>query len=108
MEISNEQLALILGRMEGKLDAQVESSLRQEGALANLDKKLSDRADAHEGRIRALEISNPQQIGETMDDHEKRIRALEHGSAKAGMIGGLGAGIGTAVIIEWLKRKIGM
>jgi hypothetical protein len=107
MQISNDDLARILGRMEAKMDAQAASSERLEGTLASLDKKLSQRVDGHEDRIRVLEVANPKMLSETIKDHEKRIRDLEHGSAKAGMIGGIGSGVGMAVIIEFIKSKMG-
>ncbi len=108
MQISNDDLARILGRMEAKLDAQTQSSIRQEGALASLDSKLTHRLDGHENRIRAIEITNPSQIADSVDAHEKRIRSLENGAAKAGVIAGIGSSVGIAVILEIAKRKLGL
>lgn len=84
MEISNDDLARILGRMEAKLDAQGQSSLRQEAALASLDSRLTSR----------------------IDGHEIRLRTLENGAAKAGVIAGISSSVGIAVIIEIVKRTL--
>lgn len=86
MEISNDDLARILGRMEAKLDAQAQSSARQEVALASLDQRLT-------GRI---------------DGHEERLRALENGAARAGVIAGVGSSVAIAALVELLKRKMGL
>ena len=43
MQISNDDLARMLGRIEANLGGLAESAKRQEGALASLDKKLSER-----------------------------------------------------------------
>jgi hypothetical protein len=108
MEISNDDLARILGRMEGKLDAQVGSTKRVEEGLANLDVKMTRRLDEHDQRLRDLEVANPKAIAEAVQAHDKRIRALENGAAKAGVIAGVGSSVGIAVIVEVLKRKLGM
>lgn len=85
MEISNNDLARILGNIEANVAAQMNSSVRQEAAIARLDEKMSKR----------------------LDDHEKRLRDLEKGAAKSGAIAGVGASLGVAVIIEIIKRKLG-
>lgn len=108
MQISNDDLARILGRMEAKLDAQTQSSIRQEGALASLDNKLTQRLNGHEDRLRALEVTNPAGIAESVEAHELRIRSLESGAAKAGVVAGIGSSIGIAVLVELAKRKLGL
>ncbi|MFZ6775811.1 hypothetical protein ACO0LD_03190 [Undibacterium sp. Ji83W] len=107
MQISNDDLARILGRMEAKLDAQAQSSQRQEIALASLDTKLTQRLDGHESRLRVIEVANPAKIAESVKDHEQRIRALETSSNRAGVIAGIGSSVGVAVIVEIIKRKLG-
>lgn len=117
MQISNDDLGRILGRIEGKLDAAIESSTRQEHALAAMDKKLTgqletldtklnDRIDSQEERLRTLEITNPAAIAKTVADHAERIAALEKGAARAGVIAGVGSSVGIAVVVEILKRKL--
>jgi hypothetical protein len=108
MQISNDDLARILGRMEGKLDEQVNASKRLEGGLANLDNKVSARLDDHDTRLRELEVANPKQIAETVVDHAARIQALEKGAAKAGVVAGVGSSLALAVLVELLKRKMGL
>lgn len=108
MEISNDDLARILGRLEAKLDSQAQSSNRMEAALAGLDQKLTTRLDGHECRLRDLEIANPKQIAETVEQHAKRIATLEKNAAKNAAVAGVGASIGVAVIVEYIKRKMGM
>lgn len=108
MQISNEDLARILGRMEGKLDEQVNVAKRLEGGLASLDSKVTRRLDDHDERLRKLEVANPEQIAKDVADHDKRIRALENGAAKAGVIAGVGSSVAVAAVVEFLKRKIGM
>ncbi|NDP58018.1 MAG: hypothetical protein GZ090_01485 [Oxalobacteraceae bacterium] len=108
MEISNNDIARILGNIESKVDAQMKSSERHEKSLLRLEIKLTERVDGHEQRLRVLEVANPQQIAEDLAAHEKRIRSLEHGAAKAGVISGVGSAVGMAVIIEIAKRKLGL
>ncbi len=86
MEISNNDIARILGNIEANLKTQMQSSLRQEVALASLDQKINLR----------------------LDTHDERLRALEQGAARAGIIAGIGSSIGIAVIVEIAKRKLGM
>jgi hypothetical protein len=108
MEISNNDIARILGNIESKLDAQMRSSDRHEQSLLRLEKTLTDRADDHDERLRALEVANPAQIAESVADHEKRLKSLEHGAARAGVVAGIGSSIGVAVIVEIAKRKLGL
>lgn len=108
MEISNDDIARILGRMEAKLDAQAQSSVRMEGALSTLDQKLTHRLDGHESRLRELEVINPKLIAETVADHDLRIQALERNAVKAGVIAGVASAAGIAVIVEYVKAKLGM
>ena len=104
MEISNDELARILGRMEAKLDAQGQSSLRQETALAALDEKLTTRLNKHEERLRVIEVVNPERLAATVQEHEQRIQSLEKGAAKAGMIAGLASSLGVAALVELFKH----
>lgn len=119
MEISNDDLARILGRMEAKLDAQVAMGIRTETALVNLDNKLSTqigeldarvnrRLDTQEERLRKLEIANPEQIAEDVKDHEERLQALEKGAAKSGAVAGALSSLGVGVVAEILRRKLGL
>ena len=108
MEISNDDLARMLGRMEAKIDAQAQSSIRMETALSNLDQKLTSRLDGHECRLRDLEIANPKLIAETVAAHAKRIQALENGSAKTAALAGVGSAICIAAIVEFVKSKLGL
>lgn len=107
MEISNNNLAHILGRVEAKLDAQAQSSQRQEIALANLDSKVTQRLDGHEARIRELEMANPKGTAEAVKKLDERTRNLENGAARSGVIAGIGSSVGIAVIVELIKRKLG-
>lgn len=108
MEISNNDIARILGNIESKVDSQMKSSERLEQNLLRLESKINERVDGHEDRIRSLEVANPQQLAEDIAAHEKRIRSLEHGAARAGVISGVGSAVGMAVIIEIAKRKLGL
>jgi threonine synthase len=108
MEISNNDIARILGNIEANLQTQMQSSVRQEAALASLDTKISLRLDGHDERLRQLEVINPAQIAESVKDHEERLQSLERGAAKAGVISGVGSAVGMAVIIEIAKRKLGL
>ena len=107
MDISNNDLARILGNIEANVATQMQSSLRQEAALASLDIKISKRLDSHDERLRAIELVNPAQIAETIEAHSKRLSALEQGAAKAGLIAGIGSSLSVAVIVEIIKRKMG-
>lgn len=108
MEISNNDIARILGNIEAKVDVQMKSSERQEQGLLRLEKKLTERADDHDERLRKLEVANPAQIAKSVKDHEERLQSLERGAAKAGVIAGVGSSVGIAVIIEIAKRKLGL
>ena len=101
MEISNDDLARILGRMEAKLDA-------QSVGLASLDAKVTMRLDEHDRRLRDLEVANPHALGEKVDAVEKRVAALEADSARAGMVAGAGSGLLIAVAAEYVKSKLGL
>ena len=101
MEISNNDLARILGRMEEKLDAQAVG-------LSALDAKVSMRLDDHHRGLRELEAANPKAIGEKVEAAEKRIAALEADSVRTGMIAGAGSGLAMALIGEWLRHKLGL
>jgi hypothetical protein len=107
MQISNDDLARILGRMEAKLDEQVHASKRMEGGLASLDSKVSRRLDEHDQRLRDLEIANPKKLGETVKGHDARIQALEKGAARAGVVAGIGSSVAIAALVEFMKRKLG-
>lgn len=108
MEISNDDLARILGRMEAKLDEQVNASKRVEGGLAILDAKVSRRLDEHDQRLRELEVANPKKLADAIKGHEARIQELERGAARAGVIAGVGSSLAIAAMIELLKRKLGL
>lgn len=108
MQVSNDDLARILGRIEGKIDGLESASTRQESALRSLDDKLTERLDKQELRLRQIEITNPKQIGETVKKHEERISALENRAARAGVVAGIGSSIGIAVLVEFAKRKLGL
>ena len=108
MEVSNDDIARILGRMEAKLDSQAQSSVRMEGAIASLDQKLTQRLDGHENRLRNLEIANPKLLAESIADHDLRIQALERNAVKAGVIAGVASAAGIAVIVEYVKAKLGL
>lgn len=108
MEISNNDIARILGNIEANLATQMESSKRQEATLTSLDSKITQRLDGHEERLRTLEVANPAQIAKSVKDHEARLQSLERGAAKAGVIAGIGSSVGVAVIIEIAKRKLGL
>ncbi len=101
MEISNNDLALMLGRMEGKLDAQAVG-------LTALDAKVSTRLDEHDRRLRELEVANPKVIGEKVEAAEKRLAALEADSARVSVIAGAGSGLAMAAITEYLRHKLGL
>ncbi len=108
MEVSNNELARILGRMEEKMDAHGKSMDRQEAQLAAVDKKLTNRLDQHDERLRMLENMNPEQQALLLQEHEIRIRKLETDGARAGAISGAASGIGIAVIIEMIRQKMGL
>lgn len=108
MQISNDDLARILGRMEAKLEAQLSTSKRVEEGLANLDQKMDRRFNEHEVRLRDLEVTNPKKLIESVGAHDLRIQALEKGAARAGVIAGIGSGVAMAVLVELAKKKFGL
>lgn len=97
MQISNDELARILGRIEAKLDAQGQG-------LSNLDAKVSRRLDEHEQRLRDMEIANPKKLADSLKGHEERIQALEKGAAKSGVLAGVGTSVLVGALIEWIRR----
>jgi YesN/AraC family two-component response regulator len=108
MQISNDDLARILGRLEAKLDEQASTSKRVEEAVASVDRKVTRRLDEHDERIRKLEVTNPEKLSQTVSDHSKRIEALEKGAARAGVIAGLGSGVAMSVLIALAREKLGL
>ncbi|MFZ6644436.1 hypothetical protein ACO0LO_01860 [Undibacterium sp. TJN25] len=107
MEVSNDDIARILGRIEAKLDEQAHTSKRLETGITSLDSKVSRRLDEHDLRLRELEVANPKKLAETVKAHEERIRELEKGSTRAGVLAGFGSSVALAAIIELMKRKLG-
>ena len=107
MEISNNDIARILGNIEANLASQMESSKRQEATLTSLDNKISQRLDGHDERLRVLEQANPAELAKAIKTHGERISALERGAAKSGALAGMGASVGIAVVVEIIKRKLG-
>lgn len=108
MQVSDDDLARILGRIEGKLDAQAGAIKRVEDGLAGLDEKVSMRLDDHDRRLRDLEVANPKELANKVKGHEDRIQALERGAAKSGVIAGVGSGLTMAVLVEIVKHKLGL
>jgi len=108
MEISNNDIARILGNIEAKMDAQMKSSERHEQSLLRVEKKLTERADGHETRLRMLEASNQPRIAESVQDHEDRLQLLERDAVRTGIIAGIGSSVGVAVIVEIVRRKMGL
>lgn len=104
MEISTDDLARILGRIEGKLDVQASATKRLEDSVASLDSKVTRRLDDHDQRLRELEIANPKKLAETVKSHEERIRKLETGEAKTGAVAGIASSVVVGAIIEFLRR----
>jgi hypothetical protein len=105
MEISNNDLARILGNIESTVKSQMESSLRQEAAIAALDNRVGARLDDQERRIRSIEVINPAKHAETLKKHDERLTQLEKNSARAGAIAGLGGSVLIAAAIEYIKSK---
>lgn len=107
MEISNNDLARILGRIEANLEAQGQTSSRIERAVDALDEKLTQRLDEHDRRLRQLENTDPEGMARALAGHEERIAKLEKGAARAGVIAGIGSAAGMAVLVELIKQKLG-
>lgn len=107
MDISNNDLARILGNIEANVATQMQSSLRQEAAITALDQKMTHRLDGMDSRVREIEKINPAKIAETVKDHNSRINALEQGSAKNAVLAGMGASLAVAAVVEFIKRKLG-
>lgn len=97
MEISNNDLARILGRIEEKVDGHGK-------ALTKLETKVTERLDNHDERLRELEIANPKKLAETVKGHDERIRKLENGEAKNGAVAGIASSLVVGAIIEMLRR----
>jgi hypothetical protein len=106
MAITNEDLARILGNIEATLKANADTATRIEGAVSQLETKVTRRLDDHESRLRTLEIANPEAIAIQVEGHEKRLRALETGAARSGALAGLGSSVVIAAIVEALKRAL--
>lgn len=106
MQISNDDLARILGRMEAKLDQQTNTSLRVESNVASLDAKVTRQFAEHDLRLRELEIANPKRLAESVKGHEDRIQALEKGAARAGVIAGIGSSVAITALLELVKHKL--
>lgn len=104
---SNHDIAVTLGRMDAKLDAQTQSSARQEGQLKELDHKLTTRLNNHDERLRDLEIANPTAIGTTVKSHEQRLQELEKKGVKYAVATSAVGSIGMALLLEWAKQKLG-
>jgi uncharacterized membrane protein YccC len=108
MQISNDDLGRMLGRMEAKLDEQVSASKRVEEAVASVDRKVTQRLDEHDARLRRLEVANPEQLAKTLSDHTKRIESLEQGAARAGVVAGIASGLTVSVLAALARAKLGL
>jgi hypothetical protein len=104
MEVSNDDIARILGRLEAKLDGQVSATKRVEDSLAGLEAKVSRRLDDHDQRLRDIEQANPAKTAAAVKDLEARTRALEQGAARTGVFAGIGSSLIVAAIIEAFRR----
>lgn len=107
MDISENNLARILGNIESKMDHLMASSQKHEESLVRMETTLTKRMDDHDERLRELEVANPIKLGETLKGHDKRLSDLEKTSARAGALAGLGASVLIAGLVEYVKRKIG-
>jgi cysteine synthase len=108
MQIGENDLARILGRMEAMLEEQARSSKRVEESVAKIDLKVTQRLDEHEVRLRKLEVANPEQLAKDLAAHGKRIEALEQGAARNGVIAGIGSAVAMSALVELAKRKLGL
>lgn len=108
MQISNDDLARILGRMEAKLDGQASAVKRVEEAVASVDRKVTQRLDEHDARLRRLEVANPEKLAQVVAEHGKRIEALEQGSAKAGVVAGIASGVTVSAVASFVRAKLGL
>lgn len=107
MPLDTEELR-ILGRIEGKLDAQAENLKQCTDAVNKLEARWAAQMAEMDRRVRELEIANPAQANKDLEEHDKRLSALERSATMSGAIAGAGASIGMAVVVELLKRKIGL
>lgn len=107
MDISNNDLARILGNIEAKVDVQMQALNRHENSLLRVEKALTERADGLDKRLREVEQANPVELAKSIKSHGERLNILEQGSAKSGLIAGVGSSLGIAVIVEIIKRKMG-
>lgn len=107
MDISNNDLARILGNIEAKVDVQMQALNRHENSLLRVEKALTERADGLDKRLREVEQANPVELAKSIKSHSERLNVLEQGSAKSGLIAGVGSSLGIAVIVEIIKRKMG-
>lgn len=107
MPLDTEELR-ILGRIEGKLDALAENNKQMAIALSSLETKLGGQIADIDRRLRTLEIANPTRLQDEIEAHDKRLVNLERSSAVTGAVAGAGASVAMAVVVEYLKRKLGM
>jgi L-ribulose-5-phosphate 3-epimerase UlaE len=108
LEISNDDLGRILGRMEAKLDEQVSASKRVEEAVASVDRKVTQRLDEHDARLRRLEVANPEELAKAISAHGKRIESLEQSAARAGVVAGIASGLTVSVLAALARAKLGL
>lgn len=108
MQISNDDLGRILGRLEAKLDEQASAFKRVEDAVANVDCKVTQRLDEHDARLRRLEVANPKKLAQTVSEHTKRLEALEHGAVRSGVISGIASGVTVGALASLLRAKLGI
>jgi peptidoglycan hydrolase-like amidase len=107
-ETTNNELARILGRIEGKLEEQTNATRRVEVAVTALETKLSQRLDDHEHRLRQLEVTNPTELAKAIRGHETRLQELEKNAVRTGIIAGVGSGVGMTVFTAWARAKLGL
>jgi hypothetical protein len=108
LQVSNDDLGRILGRMEALLSEQVSATKRVEEAVANVDRKMTQRLDEHDVRLRRLEVANPEKIAEAVAAHGKRIEALEQTAARSGVIAGIASGVTVSALAAALRLKLGL
>lgn len=91
---------LLLGRMDGKLDAIANHLDRQDKRLAEIDHKVDAGLQRLDEKIEKNHSATRTQIAEL----DKRLRDVEKKTAVVGAVGGTAAGIGVTLIVEGIRQ----
>ena len=92
--------AMMLGRIDGKLDGIAAHLERQDKRLQELDGRVEARFNRTDRRIAELD----ERVDNRLNGIDARLREVEKKAAVAGAVSGGAVAVGTALVVEGIKQ----